>query len=112
MRQNWLNVPLNTQPNWLKPTQTHWQKHSAYRKRKTMLKEKPRFGSLIFGGMLLLLLLLSGCCTKPPIPPSVQPTNPMPPVSQLQPPAQTYSSSAAADIQQWQSRLTSGTAKP
>jgi hypothetical protein len=61
--------------------------------------------------LLLIVMLLAGCHTQPTVP-CVQPVIPTPPVSQLQQPAQTYSSSAAQDIQTWQQRLTDGTTKP
>jgi PBP1b-binding outer membrane lipoprotein LpoB len=60
--------------------------------------------------LLLLVMLLSGCHTLQTVP-SVAPVIPNPPVSQLQPPAQTYSSSAAQDIETWLRRLMDGSTK-
>jgi PBP1b-binding outer membrane lipoprotein LpoB len=75
------------------------------------LNAKPRFGSLLLGVMLLLLVMLLSGCHALPTAPSVAPAIPTPPVSQLQPPAQTYSSSAAQDIETWQQRLMDGSTK-
>lgn len=61
--------------------------------------------------LLALLTLCAGCATTS-APSDFTPRNPEPPPTRLSLPSQTYSSSAAADIQKWRNRLTELLQKP
>lgn len=88
-------------------TQTHWQKHNAYRKQKMMHSNRPLFGRLVLLGMLAVLaLLLTGCATNSTPPPAVCPVLPaMPPATTPQPQT-TYSDNVRLQLQNWRNKLT------
>jgi hypothetical protein len=65
----------------------------------------------VYARLMLTLLffvgLLSGCQTQP-IQPCVNPAIPSPPAQLMEPPSQSYSASAQADMEKWRSKLTGG----
>lgn len=95
-----------------KPTQMHWQKHSAYRKQKMLHSNKPPYVRLLFPVILLLIVLALSGCQVPPIKPCVQPSIPTAPVSQMQQPSQTFSQDVRDSLSTWEKRLTDGAQKP
>jgi len=87
-------------------------KRYAYRREKTRQRYKLRGVSVLLLLMLLFFgILLTGCQTQP-IQPCVNPAIPSPPVPRMEPPSQSYSASAQADMETWQKRLTDGVTRP
>ena len=82
-------------------------KRYAYRNARTRQRYKLRGVSVLLMLMLLFFgILLTGCQTQP-TQPCVNPAIPSPPAQRMEPPSQSYSASAQADMEKWLERLTS-----